>query len=177
MIRGLWTREGFSHHGPRYRLEDCHFTPQSLQRPHPTLIVGGRPAARRIPRLAARYADEYCVGRATPGECREIRSHLNGACERNGRDPASLRFALFTSLCVGETEREVQRRLEFLEEHDPRYLRSPESAVLGTPEQAAERLRDFEAAGVQRVMLSVECDMHQQMLPLVGERVAPLLAA
>lgn len=51
-----------------------------------------------------------------------------------------------------------------------------EAWVMGTPEQAAEQLRRLSAAGVRRMMFSVERDIHREMLPLLGEHVSPLLA-
>ncbi len=175
VVKGLWTQDPFSHDGPRYHLQGCHFTPRPVQQPHPTLLLGGRLTARRIPRLAARYADEYDVILATPEQCREVRARLDRACEVVGRDPASIVFSIFTGVCVGENDAEVQRRLQVLKDRDARCLPELQAWVMGTPEQAAERLRQLGDAGIQRAMLSVECDTHREMLPLIGERIAPLV--
>src|SRR5215471_1919590 len=63
IITGLWeTAEGatFSYAGTHYQLTDSPALPKPAQRPRPPVIVGGS-GARRTPRLAARYADEYNV--------------------------------------------------------------------------------------------------------------------
>ncbi|HEX2173526.1 MAG TPA: TIGR03560 family F420-dependent LLM class oxidoreductase [Dehalococcoidia bacterium] len=176
VIKGLWTADSFTHAGPRYRLSGCHFTPAGIRRPHPPLLVGGRPPARRIPRLAARYADEYSTTRATPDQCREVRSRLDHACEAIGRDPATLSFSILTGLCVGESDAEVKQRLAALGQAGPDALRGLEAWITGTPREAADRVRRLAAAGVDRLMLSVEGDLHREMIPLLGERVLPLLA-
>jgi F420-dependent oxidoreductase-like protein len=175
VVKGLWTQDPFSHDGPRYHLRDCRFTPRPVQRPHPPLLVGGAVAATRLPRLAARYADEYVVAQADPGACRVVRERLDRACEALGRDPAAVSLAAFVGLGVGESEREVEQRLERLLAGTRPHMRQIETWIVGTPERAAERVREYAAAGVRRLMLSVDNDLHREMVPLLGERVAPLV--
>lgn len=58
-----WTEEEVSFSGRHYRLDALRAEPKPVQRPRPRLIIGG--AARpRTARLAARWADEYKIGRA-----------------------------------------------------------------------------------------------------------------
>lgn len=175
VIKGLWTQDPFSHTGQHYQLADAHFTPQSVQRPHPPILVGGMATAKRLPRLATRYADEYVIGMATPDACREIRERLDRDCERAGRDPQTMSLALFAGFCVAETEPEVERMKARLLEKSRPHMRATENWVLGTPEKAAERVRELSAAGVNRLMFSVERDEHREMLPVLGQQVGPLV--
>ena len=69
----------------------------------------------------------------------------------------------------------MKQRLEQLGESHPGYVHHLETWIMGTPEQAAEQLLGLAGAGVRRVMLSVESPLHQEMLPLLGQRVAPLV--
>ena len=177
VITGLWSQDPFSHVGPQYRLEECHFTPRPVQRPRPPLLIGGTATATRLPRLAARYADEYVLGMGTPAQCRAVRERLNRDCTAAGRDPGAVSLALFAGLCVEETERAVERSLARLMEGARPHMRDLETWILGTPEQATERLRTFAAVGVERLMFSVDHDLHREMIPLLGERVAPLVHA
>ena len=80
VITGLWSQDPFSHTGAAYTLHDRHFTPKPVQQPRPTIIVGGRTTSERLPRLAARYADEYVIGQPTPDEARHVRALLDAAC-------------------------------------------------------------------------------------------------
>src|SRR5262245_28680568 len=61
VITGLFTQDPFTHQGQHYQLSEAHFTPATVQKPRPTIIVGGSASATRLPRLAARYADEYVI--------------------------------------------------------------------------------------------------------------------
>ena len=63
IITGLWaTPEGeqFSFGGKYYTVTDSPALPKPAQRPGPPVLIGGA-GAKRTPRLAARYADEFNV--------------------------------------------------------------------------------------------------------------------
>src|SRR5436305_2877377 len=63
VITGLWRTplgERFSFTGRHYQLEDSPALPKPVQQPHPPVIVGGG-GAKRTPRLAAVYADEFNI--------------------------------------------------------------------------------------------------------------------
>ncbi len=101
VIGGLWSQDPFSHDGRAYHLQKAHFTPKPVQQPRPTIIVGGRSTSERLPKLAAKYADEYVIGspvRAHAGRPRELdRGHSrsgSGKARRAGRGRHRSRAAL-----------------------------------------------------------------------------------
>ena len=51
-----------------------------------------------------------------------------------------------------------------------------EAAILGTIDEAAERLRAFEEAGVERVMLQHFDHTDLEMVELIGRELAPAVA-
>jgi len=170
VITGLWSQDPFSHAGKAYRLQDCHFTPKSVQQPRVPILVGGRSTSERLPRLAARYADEYVCSMPSLDQVHVARERLDRACEANGRDPATLRLSAFLAICVGSTDREVQQHLETYHATNPQYVRmldSRENWISGTPAQAQAQLEALAAAGIDRALISVNCDLHQEMLPLL----------
>ena len=170
VIAGLWSQDPFSHAGRAYQLQDVHFTPRPVQQPRPTLIVGGSAAAERLPKLAARYADEYVINSPSPEQCRLAREKLDRACGAIGRDPASVRLSAFVAICLGPTQREVDQAFAAYAATNPQYVRmlsSRDNWIVGTPDQAQERLAALADAGVQRALLSVNCDLHREMLPLL----------
>ena len=105
-------------------------------------------------------------------EVRAAREHLNRACEANGRDPATLRLAAFLAICVAPSEREVEQIIAAYQATNPQYVRMLDSRdrwIIGTPAQAREQLAALAEAGIDRALLSVNCDLHLPMLPqLVG---------
>jgi hypothetical protein len=45
------------------------------------------------------------------------------------------------------------------------------SWIEGTPAQAQAKLADLSEAGIDRALLSVNCNLHREMLPLLGAAV------
>jgi alkanesulfonate monooxygenase SsuD/methylene tetrahydromethanopterin reductase-like flavin-dependent oxidoreductase (luciferase family) len=171
VVHGLWTDDPFSHRGQHYELVDAHFTPKPVQQPHPTIILGGSAAAKRLPKLAARFADEYVITNPSVDDCRAVRERLDRECERIGRDPGGLRLSVFIAICVGVTSAEVEQQIATFAATNPQYLRMLEvraNWIAGTPAQAQERLLELAQAGVARALLSVNCDLHTRMLPLLS---------
>ncbi len=147
-------------------------------RPH--LIVGGSGLSGTID-PAARWADEYNTVAATPTECTERREKLERACEREGRQPLPL--SLMTACAIGsdadEARERIRRRLEragqSLGPDEYRRLRGA-AAILGTIDEAAEQLRAYERAGVERVMLQHLDHQDLEMVALIGRELMPAVA-
>jgi alkanesulfonate monooxygenase SsuD/methylene tetrahydromethanopterin reductase-like flavin-dependent oxidoreductase (luciferase family) len=159
--------------------------PKPVQQPHPPLIVGGT-AGRGTTEPAARFADEYNTLLADPEECARRRARLDEACERVGRDPATMRFSLMTGCLVGADDAELRERARRLlvrrgdEGGDPDALigRYRERGVAGTPEQVVDRLRELQEAGrVERVMLQHLQHDDLEAVALIGREIAPRLDA
>jgi alkanesulfonate monooxygenase SsuD/methylene tetrahydromethanopterin reductase-like flavin-dependent oxidoreductase (luciferase family) len=85
IIHGQWKPGPFSFEGDHYRIEELDALPKPVQQPHPPLLVGGSGGPRSLA-LAARFADEYNTPFASPERCRELRSKLDDACEKEGRE-------------------------------------------------------------------------------------------
>ena len=138
--------------------------PKPVQQPRPPVIVGGSAKPRTVA-AAVRWADEYNTTFAVPEEADRRRNVVAEACERADREP--LRFSVMTPGIVGSDEDDLRDRVR-------RYAdftgREPgEAAVVGTVEQAADRLREYEAAGVERVMLQHMLHDDLEMVGLLGE--------
>jgi alkanesulfonate monooxygenase SsuD/methylene tetrahydromethanopterin reductase-like flavin-dependent oxidoreductase (luciferase family) len=145
--------------------------------PRPHLLVGGSGLSGTTG-PAAEWADEYNTVMATPAECVERREKLAKACERKGRDPIPL--SLMTACAIGRDEHEarerIRRRLERAGQNaDPDQYKANrgEAAILGTIDEAVERLRAYEAAGVERVMLQHLDHTDLEMVELIGRELAP----
>jgi alkanesulfonate monooxygenase SsuD/methylene tetrahydromethanopterin reductase-like flavin-dependent oxidoreductase (luciferase family) len=176
VVTGLWSQDPFSHDGPAYHLRDAHFTPKPIQQPRPTVIVGGSSTAQRLPKLAARYADEYVINSPSIEQCRQARQTLDRACEANGRDPATLRLSAFLAICVGADQHAIDRYMDAYSATNPQYVRMMNSRpnwIVGTPDEAQAQLAALASAGIDRALLSVNCDLHLEMLPLFAPVSAP----
>ena len=183
IIRRQWDEPTFSFAGEHYRIADLDARPKPVQRPHPPLIVGGS-AGPRSAALAARWADEYNTTYVTPEEARERRAGLDRACEREGRDPATLRFSMMNGFLIGSDRddlRERARRLAEWRGHRDQaaadidgYLAAlAKPWIVGTPDEFVARLREYEAAGIEAVMLQHHLFADYNALELIGREVIP----
>ncbi len=165
------TEERFSFDGEYYRLEGCEARPKPVQDPRVPLIIGGHGGSRSTA-IAAAWADEYNSPFRGPQAAADLRQTLDAACEQAGRDP--LRLSIMTGCILGETEDEVRNRARNLMDHSntggdvESYLSDlREEWIIGTPEQAAERLRDYADAGVDRIMLQHQLHWDTAMVSLM----------
>jgi F420-dependent oxidoreductase-like protein len=177
IVSGSFRPGPFSFRGRHYSVEGLDALPKPVQQPLP-LLMGGA-ARRRGAALAARFASEYNVVHASPEDAAASRARLAAACERAGRDPATLPFSLMHQLAIGRGEGELRDRAERLaavtgELAGVEQLRR--TAIAGTPDEVIARLREYEAAGVARVMLQHLLHRDLEALELVAAEVVPAFA-
>jgi F420-dependent oxidoreductase-like protein len=172
--------EPFSFAGEHYNLDDIDALPKPLQRPRPPIIVGGR-GGRRSLELAARWADEYNTFSASIDEVRQRHDTFARAWKDAGRDPDAFRFSVMVTTLVGADETQLRDRVGRLAE----WLGRPPEDVLnnlrsggvaGTIDEAAERLRELEEAGAQRVMLQHFLHDDVEAVELIGRELIPRVA-
>ena len=186
IIHRQWTEHTFDFAGAHYRIEGLDARPKPIQEPHPPLILGGA-AGPRSARLAARWADEYNTVYVTPDEARRRRRALDEACEREGRDPATLRFSMMNGFLVGADRDDVRAHAHQLAEWrgdtdqasadiDNYIAAVAQPWIVGTPDEFIARLREYEAAGIERVMLQHHLFTDLDALELIGREVIPALS-
>jgi alkanesulfonate monooxygenase SsuD/methylene tetrahydromethanopterin reductase-like flavin-dependent oxidoreductase (luciferase family) len=150
------------------QFESGKHRPQPVQKPHPPLIMGGA-AGPRSAALAARWADEYNTVYVLPDEARRRRDAIAAACEAVGREP--IPFSMMNGFLIGADDAELRERERALREWT---ASAPgETWITGTPEQVVERLREYEAAGVERVMLQHLSHRDLDTIELLGREVVP----
>ena len=178
IVHRLLTEERTTFAGRHYRLEDCECLPKPLQRPRPPLIVGGS-ARRGTLEPAVRFADEYNTIFASVAEVRERRRKLDDACERAGRDPSTIRFSLMTGFAVGADRAEARERMRrrlarARSDEDPdEALERKRDWIIGTMDEAVEKLRAYENAGLDGVMLQHLDHTDLDAVALIGRELAP----
>ena len=111
-LDALFGDEPASFEGHRFALREAYNHPRPVQEPRPPLLVGGKGGSRLL-RLAARFADGWnTVWRWTPEAYVERVTAAREACERVGRDPATLRLSLGLFTVLGEDEADLVRRYD-----------------------------------------------------------------
>ena len=163
IIHGLWTEgDGWAYEGRYWQVRGARRHGEIARggRRHPHIIFGGR-GNRRLAGLVARYGDEFNLNSAAPEDVTEAYGRVRGACAEVGRDPDELVYSAMTGVLVAETEGELRDRVHDLlvavgqgDTNGEAWLAQRRGRwIMGTPEQARERVRALEAQGTQRVML------------------------
>jgi F420-dependent oxidoreductase-like protein len=176
IVHRLWKDETVDFAGEHYRLARAPGLPKPVQRPHPNLLVGGH-GSRGTARAAARWADEYNTPFASPDDFAAIRARVRETCEREGRDPDELTFSLMTGCLIGD---ERARRLydSRLRDDDFDTWRAAyaQRSLVGSLGEVAARIREYEAAGCERIMLQHLLHDDLDAVQEIGRELAPSVA-
>jgi alkanesulfonate monooxygenase SsuD/methylene tetrahydromethanopterin reductase-like flavin-dependent oxidoreductase (luciferase family) len=156
------------------RLRDDLLT---VQRPRPPLIVGGGArSGTTIP--AARFADEYNTYGVDLAEAERRKKRVDAACEAEGRDPASLRFSVMTPFLLDlDHARRFAERFPSVGSASDWFEELRRRGLAGAPDELAAGLREFEAVGVEGVMLQHVVHDDLDVVATIGRELAPALTA
>lgn len=180
IVRGHWGEGPFDFDGERYSVCELDARPKPVQRPLP-LILGAKGGPRTL-RIAARWADEYNTVMSSAEEVADLRKRLDEACEKEGRDPASLPLSMMTGWLVGADRNDLLDRASRLSEWkgedgdgEAFIAAQRESTILGTVAEAIEQLRELQEAGLTRIMGQHLLHRDLDAVALMGREIAPAL--
>jgi dimethylsulfone monooxygenase len=176
VLHGAWSQDRFSYEGKYYRVEDNILEPKPVSQPRPTIYAGGEsPAAKE---LIAQKCDAYLMHGDPPERVGEKIADLRERRARHNLPP--LKFGVAGYAIVRETEHEAQSELHRITDYRQsaagyanyqQWLagtqleqrvsledysvsnRGLRSGLVGTPQQVSERVAQFEAVGVDLVLL------------------------
>jgi len=155
LITGLWTcplGETFDYAGAHYAVNNSPALPKPVQRPHPPIIIGGA-GAKKTPRLAATFADEFNVPFAPLDTIRTQFERVRDAVDAVGRPADSMTYSAAFVVCAGRDDAQIAKRAAAIgREVDELKSNSP---LAGTPDEIVEQLGSFAEIGLQRVYLQL----------------------
>ncbi|OLD15109.1 MAG: alkanesulfonate monooxygenase [Acidobacteria bacterium 13_1_40CM_3_65_5] len=200
VVDGLWSQRRLSFAGKYYRVEDAILEPKPIRRPRPTLYAGGEsPAAKQ---LIARACDGYLMHGDPPERIAAKITDMQALREANGGGLEPLVYGVAGYVVCRATEAAARREIERITDvrqnaagyaNYEQWLantqleqrvsledysvsnRGLKAGLTGTPEQIAERIRDFEQAGVDLVLLQFSPQLEEmerfaeEVIPLVNE--------
>lgn len=167
--------------GNYFRLQQARLLPRP-QRPTP-VMVGGSGPKKTMP-LVAKYADIWNAGGMNPAEIRERNAVLDGLLAAQGRQPGDVRRTMMKAIFCGRDEAELAARLRGARHnranadlpHDELVARlRAGKAIVGTPDEVAAQLREYEEAGVEEIMAQFLIADDLDGIRLLGEGVLPRL--
>ena len=142
VISGLLTHETTTFDGQYYHLADALCEPKPTQSPLPLLVGGTGP---RMLRLIARHAHEWNQW-SSPGGFSERSAALDAACEKEGRDPATVWRSTQALVMVTDSPESEAKAKAAAES-------TPQPVVYGPPERIAEAVGTWRSEGVDEVIV------------------------
>jgi FMNH2-dependent dimethyl sulfone monooxygenase len=176
VVDQAWKEDHVTYHGKYYRVDDLVLQPKPVSFPRPVIYAGGESEAAK--NLISQKCDAYVMHGDPPAKLREKIRDLSARREKWGVAP--MQFGVAAYAIVRDSEEEAQRELRRITdvkqnaagyENYQQWLantqleqrvsledysvsnRGLRSGLVGTPEQLAERIAEFEDAGVDLLLL------------------------
>jgi F420-dependent oxidoreductase-like protein len=174
IIRGMLTEPRTSFSGKYYRVDNASNLPAPVQDRLP-IWIGGLGEKKTL-RLVAKHADGWNAAYTTPENFGRLSGILDTWCEKQKRDPASLQRSVNLTFNLSTSEAEADKERQKLREAwGPAAARIEGGALLGTPVQAIERVKQYEAAGAHQVNVALRAPWNEEALDAYIEAVMPAL--
>jgi len=169
IITGLWRTplgESYSFQGAHYSLQNSPALPKPLD-PGPRIIIGGF-GAKRTPRLAARFANEFNAPFAGVDDARRLIDNVRRACADLGRDDPV--YSTAQVVCCGTSDDEIVRRASRIG-RDVDELR--QNGLAGTPNELVDKIGRFAEIGCARIHLQLLDLEDVEHIELIAQQVMP----
>ncbi len=176
----LWSDGvGHTYEGRVFSIKDAPGYPKPIQRPRVPIVIGGG-GAKRTPRLAAQFGDEFNVfGGINTFNTRKAR--LLEACAAIGRDPSTIKLTMAGCTVVGTDMDDVRRRAQIRLDHNNQKDNVDEwiasmrgdGWLVGTVDQVAEQVNELKAAGAERIYFQIVPVDDHGMLEIIANDLAP----
>ena len=174
IVTGLWSAPvggTYSFAGAHYELRDAPALPKPVQERVPVIVGGGGP--KRTPELAARFATEFNIGFQSEAVIAEKFAGVRAACERIGRDPASLKLSVALPTLAAASPSELDRRAANIE-RTVDELRGDVN-IVGDRDEIVAKVERLVALGAQRVYFQLMDLQDVSHVEYLGSEVLPHL--
>jgi len=176
LIRSLLTQDRTTHEGEWFRTVDASNLPLPVQ-PRMPIWVGGVGEKRTL-RIVARHADGWNAAYVPPDEFRRLNGVLDGWCEREGRDPSTIRRGINLQFMLA-TDRSQADAIEsqVREQWGGIAPRVMAGGLTGLPDQAVERIAEYVDAGATDVNVALRAPWPAESLDAWLDDVVPRVRA
>jgi FMNH2-dependent dimethyl sulfone monooxygenase len=184
VVDGLWSQTPFNHDGERYKLVNAICEPKPVKKPRPVVYAGGESEAAKT--MIANTCDAYVMHGDDPAHVAEKIAEMKARRAATGKPPMTYGMAAYA--IVRDTEEEAQAELARITKLDPnapgfgnfdqwlsgtqleRELKIQEYSVsnrglrpglVGTPAQVKARVAEFEAAGLDLLLLQMSPQLEE----------------
>ena len=138
IVKSMLSQERTTFSGEHFTITNAPCEPKPVQSPLPILVGTG---GTRMLRLTARFAQEWNTW-GTPEVAGGVIKKLREACEKEGRDPATVRTSVQPLFFITPTEDAAEK----LKAHVP-----ADRSVLGTPAQLVDAVGEYKELGFDEI--------------------------
>jgi probable F420-dependent oxidoreductase len=153
ILQELLAGKLLSFNGKYYRSNNFSIWPVPQGSRKIPIVLGG--VAKVALRRASKYCDGIMPGHVTPEEIREISEYMKDELAKNGRSPSEVK--LYAESIISLADKESDAKSKFA---SSTYVKKityatdlKKKALIGAPESIKKRLKEYEEAGVQELVL------------------------
>jgi alkanesulfonate monooxygenase len=176
ILTRLWQEDLVTGDYPPHSLKAAVMMPKPLQKPRPPILVGGY--VERVLRRAGQQSDGWLTYFYTPESFTQSWRKVRDYAREAGRDPAQLESTNQLPIIVGESRKALEPRMQEWLQTEWDYAAwsesTPESAIIGTPEECVAQLERHRETGVDRLILVPYRYEREQVTRLATEIVPRL---
>jgi alkanesulfonate monooxygenase SsuD/methylene tetrahydromethanopterin reductase-like flavin-dependent oxidoreductase (luciferase family) len=143
IVRQIWSHSPASYQGKHLSIDAAYAEPRPAEMP---IVMIGASGEKLALRVVAKHADWWNTTAPTPEDMARKIGVLAEHCRAIGRDVEDI-LINWQCQCVAIGSSEAEARE--IAENAPLYHRGPAGAIVGTPDQVAERLQQFVDVGVR----------------------------
>ena len=156
IIRDMWTKKRTSFEGHYYKVKDAICNPKPIQKPHPTIMIGGS-GERYLLKVVAKHADRYNLFFGTPDILKKKSTILKEHCNNIGRDHKGIQYSVVLPCIISQSEDNINEILSKYKGKDEtiiQYLDKLAGGILiGTPEKIIKGLSEYIDLGVSHFII------------------------
>lgn len=196
ILKGLWTEESFSFKGKFYDIKDAKLAPKPVQKPNPILYAGGESPKGKA--VIAENCDAYVMHGGTVDEISAKIKDMQDKRAELGKDPFAS-FGMAAYVICRDTQDEAEQELaritdvkessayagfdDFVNKSQLEQQiklqdysvsnRGLRPGLIGTPEQIAKKILEYEDAGINLLLLQFSPQLEE--MKKFSEQVMPLV--
>ena len=176
LIRSLLSNERTDYQGEHFTAVNASCLPRPVQE-HLPIWVGGVGEKRTL-RTTARLADGWNAAYIPPAEFGRLSRVLDHWCEVEGRDPEDIeRSVNLMFMMSAEESAAAEAEAVFDRQWGEMAPRVREGVLMGTPEQAVERILQYHEAGADLVNVALRAPWGDDALEAYLTTVVPAVRA
>ena len=173
IIIQMWTTNEANYDGVFYRVKGAINQPKGIQKPHIPIMVGGGGEKVTL-KLVAKYAQASNLGFMDPQTIKRKLYILDQHCQNVGTDYRHILKTVLLNCSIDNDENKANARAK----NDPNFARNAggeeyitERSLIGTPRQIKQRIKEYEEAGIQEMIIYFPQDNRNESLRLFRDQI------